>query len=105
MMPFVVITMIISVELLLILLQMDRILMTKKIQIIWWRGGYRELNETTYESGKFVLLSNSQNYGLILDGIRNKLCKQGVNAKKTKKQDLNDELQKAVEDKVPNSTD
>ena len=67
-------------------------------------GGYREVNYTTDKSGKFVLLTDSQIDELKVDGIRNEIWKQVLNAKKMKKQKLCGTLRKSVEDKVPNVT-
>ena len=56
-------------------------------------GGCRKVNETTYGSGELVLFSDSEIYKLIVDGIRNELQKQKMNACNMKNQELRDTLE------------
>ena len=67
-------------------------------------GECRDVNETSDEAGKLVLLRNSKIDQLRIDGLRNELLKRGVTANNMNEKELCDTPQNYVEDKVPNVT-
>ena len=54
---------------------------------------------------KLLLSSDGEINQLITGGLRNELCKRGLNENKTNKKEIHDTIWKSVEDKVPNFTD
>ena len=62
-------------------------------------GGSSYVNNSIYEAGKLVLLSDSE-----MDQIENELWIRGQNSNNTKKQEIHDKIKKYFKDKVPNVT-
>ena len=63
-----------------------------------------DVNNTIYDTGKWVLLSDIEIDPFIIDGLINEVRKIWVNANNMKNQELCDTLQNFVKYKVPNFT-
>ena len=85
--PGVVMNLKMNVENVLMLFQMKKIFYEKEDLPYYMLWQFSELNNTTYELGKCMLLTYSEIDQFKIDRVRYKIWEQGVNEKKKKKQE------------------